>query len=85
MLAPGTVPTAPTSFVATRRSMPGGLNAPAFNVGGAREKSNGYLIDGVDAQDPHYLTPSFFASVDAVQEFRLETNAFSAEFGRSAA
>jgi len=85
VLAPGTVPTAPTSFVATRRPMPGGLNAPAFNVGGAREKSNGYLIDGVDAQDPHYLTPSFFASVDAVQEFRLETNAFSAEFGRSAA
>lgn len=85
VLAPGTVPTAPGSFVATRRPMPGGLNAPAFNVGGAREKSNGYLIDGVDAQDPHYLTPSFFASVDAVQEFRLETNAFSAEFGRSAA
>ncbi len=85
VLAPGTVPTAPTSFVATRRPMPGGLNAPGFNVGGAREKSNGYLIDGVDAQDPHYLTPSFFASVDAVQEFRLETNAFSAEFGRSAA
>ncbi len=85
VLAPGTVPTAPNSFVASRRPMPGGLNAPAFNVGGAREKSNGYLIDGVDAQDPHYLTPSFFASVDAVQEFRLETNAFSAEFGRSAA
>lgn len=85
VLAPGTVPTAPNSFVASRRPMPGGLNAPAFNVGGAREKSNGYVIDGVDAQDPHYLTPSFFASVDAVQEFRLETNAFSAEFGRSAA
>ncbi len=53
VLAPGTVPTAPGSFVATRRPMPGGLNAPAFNVGGAREKSNGYLIDGGDAQDPH--------------------------------
>lgn len=85
LLAPGTTPTQPASFVAWRRPMPGGLNAPAFQVGGAREKSNGYLVDGVDAQDPHYLTPSFFPSVDAIQEFKLLTNAYSAEYGRFAA
>lgn len=85
LLAPGTTPTAPNSFVANRRPMPGGLNAPAFQVGGAREKSNGYLIDGVDAQDPHYLTPSFFPSVDVIQEFKLLTNAYTAEYGRFAA
>ena len=85
LLAPGTTPTAPGSFVASRRPMPGGLNAPAFQVGGAREKSNGYLIDGVDSQDPHYLTPSFFPSVDVIQEFKLLTNAYTAEYGRFAA
>lgn len=85
LLAPGTTPTQPGSFVANRRPMPGGLNAPAFQVGGAREKSNGYLVDGVDAQDPHFLTPSFFPSVDAIQEFKLLTNAYSAEYGRFAA
>ncbi|MEP7361870.1 MAG: TonB-dependent receptor [Acidobacteriota bacterium] len=85
LLAPGTTPTAPNSFVANRRPLPGGLNAPAFQVGGAREKSNGYLIDGVDAQDPHYLTPSFFPSVDVIQEFKLLTNAYTAEYGRFAA
>jgi hypothetical protein len=85
LLAPGTTPRMPGSFVGNRRPFPGGLNAPAFHVGGAREKSNGYIIDGVDAQDPHYLTPSIFPSVDAIQEFKLETNAYSAEFGRFAA
>jgi hypothetical protein len=85
LLAPGTTPRMPGSFVADRRPTPGGLNAPAFYVAGAREKSNGYLIDGVDAQDPHYLTPSFFPSVDAIQEFKLQTSSYSSEFGRSAA
>jgi Carboxypeptidase regulatory-like domain/TonB dependent receptor len=84
LLAPGTSPASPGSFVADRRPTPGGLNAPSFYVGGAREKSNGYLIDGVDAQDPHYLTPSFFPSIDAIQEFKLQTSSYSAEFGRSA-
>jgi hypothetical protein len=85
LLSGAVSPRMPSSFVASRRPTPGGLNAPAFSVAGAREKSNGYLIDGVDAQDPHYLTPSFVPSVDAVQEFKLETNAYSAEFGRYAA
>ncbi len=75
----------PSSFVATRRPTPGGLNAPAFYVGGGREDANGYLIDGIDAQDPHYLTPSIFPSVDVIQEFKVQTNAYSAEFGRFAA
>ena len=30
LLAPGTTPTAPNTFVANRRPMPGGLNAPAI-------------------------------------------------------
>lgn len=85
LLSPGTTPRMPSSFVADRRPTPGGLNAPAFYVAGAREKSNGYLIDGIDAQDPHYLTPSIFPSVDAIQEFKLQTSSYSAEFGRSAA
>ncbi len=85
LLSGAVAPRMPSSFVASRRPTPGGLNAPAFSVAGAREKSNGYLIDGVDAQDPHYLTPSFIPSVDAIQEFKLETNAYSAEFGRYAA
>ncbi len=85
LLSPGVTPQQPGSFVGNRRPTPGGLSAPAFQVGGGRETSNGYLMDGVDAQDPHYLTPSMFPSVDAIQEFKLQTNAYSAAFGRFAA
>lgn len=84
LLAPGVTPRMPGSFVAGNHPTPGGLNAPAFYVAGAREKSNGYIIDGIDAQDPHFQTPSFFPSIDAIQEFKLQTSAYSAEFGRYA-
>jgi hypothetical protein len=85
LLAPGTTPTMPKSFIAGNHAIPGQLSVPAFYVGGAREKSNGYLVDGVDAQDPHLQTPSLFPSVDTIQEFKLETNAYSAEYGHFAA
>jgi hypothetical protein len=81
-LAPGTVPRWPGSYVASVRPMPGVLAVPTFSAAGGRDNNNGYLVDGVDAIDPHYLTPSMFPSVDAIQEFKLQSNAYSAEFGR---
>src|SRR2546428_12946274 len=65
--------------------VPGQLTVPAFYVAGAREKANSYLVDGVDSQDPHLQTPSLYPSVDSIQEFKLETNAYSAEYGHFAA
>jgi len=85
LLAPGTTPTMPRSFIAGSHPTPGQLSVPAFYVAGAREKSNGYLVDGVDSQDPHFQTPSLFPSVDAIQEFKLQTNSYSAEYGHFAA
>jgi hypothetical protein len=85
LLSPGTVPTMPSSFIAGNHATPGQLSVPAFYVGGAREKSNGYLVDGVDAQDPHFMTPSLYPSIDTIQEFKLQTNAYSAEYGHFAA
>lgn len=85
LLAPGTTPTMPRSFIAGSHPIPGQLSVPAFYVAGAREKSNGYLVDGVDSQDPHFQTPSLFPSVDAIQEFKLQTNSYSAEYGHYAA
>jgi hypothetical protein len=84
LLAPGTTPTMPNSFIAGNHPYPGQLTVPAFYVAGAREKANGYLVDGVDAQDPHLQTPSLYPSVDTIQEFKLETNAYSAEYGHFA-
>lgn len=59
--------------------------ANTFSVNGGRPQSNEILIDGIPSAPSNDAvnTPSVFPSVDAVQEFRLQTNSFSAEFGRS--
>jgi len=80
-LAPATVPRNPRSYIADVRPMPGGQASPAFSAGGARDNNNGYLVDGVEAMDPHYMTPSMFPPMDSIQEFKVQTNAYAAEFG----
>lgn len=61
----------------------------AFNVNGNRAFQNAFLLDGVDntsysnsfrGNNMQVVQPS----VDALQEFKIQTNAYSAEFGRSA-
>ena len=62
LLSPGTAPPAPTSYAGQQRPMPGGLGSPVFSAAGGRDNSNGYLVDGIEAVDPHYMTPSMFSS-----------------------
>jgi hypothetical protein len=64
--------------------MPGGLGSPVFSAGGGRDNANGYLVDGIEAVDPHYMTPSMFPPMDSMQEFKIQMNSYSAEFGRYA-
>jgi len=85
ILSPGTSPRAPDSYAGGQRPMPGGLGSPVFSAGGGRDNANGYLVDGVEAVDPHYMTPSMFPPMDSMQEFKLQMNSYSAEFGRFAA
>src|SRR5260370_6132425 len=84
LLTPATVPTNPSSYLASVRPMPGGLAAPAFSAAGGRDNSNGYLVDGVDAIDPIYLSPSMFPPMDSIQEFKVQTSSYSAQFGHFA-
>ncbi len=53
----------------------------SVNVAGARDTSISYLLDGVDTNDLAFQTPTVTPSVDAIQEFKLLANAYSAEFG----
>jgi hypothetical protein len=60
----------------------------SFNVNGMRSSQNNFVIDGVDNNSYGTSNQGFSNQVvqitpDAVQEFRLETNNFSAEFGRA--
>src|SRR5215831_5649949 len=72
-LVPGAVSAAPGSVLSYR----GG-----FNAAGARETANSNLLDGVDNNDPAINNFTLRPIVDAVQEFKVLTNSYSAEFGR---
>jgi len=55
----------------------------AFSVNGAREQSNNFLMDGVDNNDPYINQYVALPSIDAIQEFKVQSSDYSAEFGRS--
>jgi hypothetical protein len=61
-------------------------NSLNMSVNGGRPGTTNILVDGIPASPPLIVPIGGFAvfpSVDAVQEFKVETNAYSAEFGRS--
>lgn len=56
----------------------------SVSINGSRTNSNNYLLDGGDNHDPYFNTPAIFPSPDALQEFSIQTNAYSADRGRNA-
>ncbi|MCX6602816.1 MAG: TonB-dependent receptor, partial [Acidobacteria bacterium] len=67
---------------------PPGSRFQGFSSGGFRVSHNNYLLDGMDnnsnqqaaqGRSPQVISPS----VDAVQEFKVQTTNYSAEFGRN--
>ena len=61
-------------------ALPPGSSFPRIN--GGRPRTNEYLYDGISVLQPEPGTVAFFPIIDAIQEFRVETNSPSAEFGR---
>ena len=53
-----------------------------ISVGGQRQEWNYYTLDGVSNTDVNYGSYSFLPSIDALQEFKVQTGIYSAEFGR---
>lgn len=52
-----------------------------FTTSGGRANSNYYLLDGTTDSDPTFWTLSLSPSPDAIQEFKVQTGSYSAEFG----
>jgi hypothetical protein len=61
-------------------ALPPGSQLPRIN--GGRPRTNEYLFDGISVLQPEPGQIAFFPIVDAIQEFKVETNSPPAEFGR---
>jgi carboxypeptidase family protein len=55
----------------------------SFSANGQRPRDNNYILDGVDNNETWLQTVVLFPSVDALDEFKMQTSTYSAEFGRS--
>lgn len=80
LLIPGVNPVTPGSLSA--RSSGGSLGqAVGMNVNGVRDNQNRYYYDGVEAMSLGSYSFTFSLSIDAIQEFKVETNVYSAATG----
>lgn len=55
-----------------------------ISVAGMRNNFNRFTLDGVENTDPNFNTYVIFPSAEALQEFKVQTGIYPAEFGRGA-
>jgi len=80
-LTTGVVRTSSGTNGNTGGSSTGGLNS--FVANGTRGTLNNFLLDGIDNNSNDNGGVVLRTNVDAIQEFKIQTNSYSAEFGRS--
>jgi len=85
-LTPGTTAeTNPTSFFVSAASSEVAARGPfSLSVGGSRPNSTDWLIDGVDNNELTAGGIAILSSIDSIQEFKVLTYNYSAEYGERA-
>jgi len=61
----------------------GSDNAGAVSVNGGRTRANNFSVNGGDANDQFVNLPTIQPTPDAIDEFRVISNTFDAEYGRN--
>ncbi len=61
----------------------GSENAGVVSVNGGRGRANNFNVNGGDANDQFMGIPAIQPSPDTIEEFRVLTNTFDAEYGRN--
>ena len=61
----------------------GSSNVGSVSVNGGRGRANNFSVNGGDANDMFVNLPTVQPSPDTVEEFRIITNTFDAEYGRN--
>lgn len=81
-----TLPIDGRNFVPLIALSPGVMLPPASTlprIGGSRPRTSEYIYDGISVLQPEPGQVAYFPVPDAIEEFRVETNSYSAEYGRS--
>lgn len=78
LLAPGVAPPVQNSELSS-------FGAFSMNAGGGREEANDFLLDGVDNNDPYVNRYGVEPPIESIQEFKVATNSYDAEYGRNSA
>ncbi len=76
-VAPGT-----SESIQQDRAVSGTLNPGNISVNGQRETANAFLVNGGDVSEGRNLGAGLVPNLDSVEEFRLITNSFDAEYGK---
>jgi hypothetical protein len=63
------------------RPVDGGLNAGNQSVNGQREASNGFMVNGSSVEEGKNNGAAIIPNLDSIEEFRIITNNFDAEYG----
>src|ERR1035437_4032506 len=63
-------------------ALPGG-GSLLPRIDGSRPRTNEYLYDGISVLQPEPGQVAFYPIIDAMEEFKLNLNAYSPEYGRS--
>jgi hypothetical protein len=80
-VAPTTSST-PNSGIQQDRPVSGNLSAGNISVNGQRETANAFLVNGGDVSEGRNLGAGLVPNLDSIEEFRLITNSFDAEYGK---
>src|SRR5579864_2806040 len=80
LLVPGTVTPPANGFLTAPLR---GQGSFAFNSAGGREDSVNYMINGVNVSDPVQNQITFQPTINTIQEFKVDNQTFSAEYGRN--
>ncbi|HTA47742.1 MAG TPA: TonB-dependent receptor [Bryobacteraceae bacterium] len=80
LLTPGTVTPPANGFLTAPLR---GQGSFSFNSAGAREDTVNFMINGINLNDPNQNQITFQPTINTVDEFKIDNQTFSAEYGRN--
>jgi hypothetical protein len=82
-IQPGVVPSAYSNQAPDtgNRAPSGDLNSGNVSVNGQRESANGFMVNGANVMEGRNNGAGIIPNLDSIEEFRIITNNFDAEYG----